>query len=152
MMRGTAPVFARRVAHGHSAGRLGDYFSTSSPGSTGVPSRYTASTRCMCAGVDRVRSHRIEICRKYNGTVTTTLFRVLFVPEDSFIEPGRTPRSQPGELVFEFVRVSDHAHFRCELHEFTESDGFDVQMFKNGNLISSDVFATRGNCQVVRAV
>ena len=45
--------------------------------------------------------------------------------------------------LFEFVRESDHAHFRCELHEFTRSYGVELQVFKNGQLISSDLFATR---------
>jgi hypothetical protein len=63
---------------------------------------------------------------------------------DPFDPTSRKLRPQrSGELLFEFVRESDRAHFRCELHEFTESYGFDMRVFKNRSLISSDVFATR---------
>jgi hypothetical protein len=58
-------------------------------------------------------------------------------------EPAKPRELQPGELLFEFVRESDRAHYRCELHQFTRSYGFDLRVLKNGDLISSDVFATR---------
>ena len=66
---------------------------------------------------------------------------------DEFDAPGHEPTKprepQPGQIMFEFVRESDGAHYRCELHEFTRSYGFDLRVLKNGDLISSDVFATR---------
>jgi hypothetical protein len=67
--------------------------------------------------------------------------------DDPFYAPSQKPAPprmpQPGEVLFEFVRESDRAHYRCELHESTRSYGFDLRVLRNGDLISSDVFATR---------
>jgi hypothetical protein len=47
--------------------------------------------------------------------------------------PRRGSRS-PGELFFEFVRVSDRKLFRCELRFHGESYGWEAQWFDDGGL------------------
>ena len=43
-------------------------------------------------------------------------------------------RAKPGELLFEFVRASDHKPFRCELRFHGESYGWEVQFLEGGDL------------------
>jgi hypothetical protein len=61
-----------------------------------------------------------------------------------FYAPNRAaalrPREpKPGELLWEFVRDSDHRHFRCELRFHGESYGWEAQFFESG-----EVYATHG--------
>jgi hypothetical protein len=55
--------------------------------------------------------------------------------------PPRT-KPRPGELLFEFVRDSDHAHFRCELR-YRWQWGVETQFIKNGELLIGQCFETR---------
>jgi hypothetical protein len=45
--------------------------------------------------------------------------------------------TQPGELLFEFVREFDHAHFCCELSYHGEY-GVEAQFLKNGELLNEE--------------
>jgi hypothetical protein len=66
-------------------------------------------------------------------------------PDDPFNAPDRKPTSQqtqPGELLFEFVRESDHAHFRCELRAHGEW-GVEAQFWMNGELLIARRFDSR---------
>jgi hypothetical protein len=49
--------------------------------------------------------------------------------------PPRQPK--PGELLFEFVRVSDRKLFRCELRFHGESYGREAQWFDDGGHFAS---------------
>jgi hypothetical protein len=56
--------------------------------------------------------------------------------------PPRPPKA--GELLFEFVRVSDRKHFRCELRFHGESYGWEAQWFDDGgHFASHGAFVTR---------
>jgi hypothetical protein len=55
--------------------------------------------------------------------------------------PPRT-KPRPGELLFEFVRDSDHAHVRCELR-YRGQWGVEAQFIKNGELLVAQRFETR---------
>jgi hypothetical protein len=46
--------------------------------------------------------------------------------------PPREP--QPGELLCEFVRSSNHAHMRCEVRFHGESYGWEAQILQRGEL------------------
>jgi len=69
------------------------------------------------------------------------------VIDEPFYAPGRkpTPPGQPplGERLFEFVRESDHAHFRCELRTHERRGGFEVQFFMEGALFIAQRFGSR---------
>jgi hypothetical protein len=71
--------------------------------------------------------------------------------DDPFYAPSRAPlprrQPRPSELLFEFVRESDHAHFRCEWRYHGEW-GVEAQFFKNGNLLIGRRFDTKA--QAVR--
>jgi hypothetical protein len=63
--------------------------------------------------------------------------------DDPFYAPGRNPRHpRPGEVLFEFVRESDRAQFRCELRT-REPSGFEVQFFMAGELFIAQKFERR---------
>jgi hypothetical protein len=66
--------------------------------------------------------------------------------DQRFYTPGRKPpparQPQPGEVLFEFVREPDHAHFRCELLTH-ESWGVEAQFWMNGELLIGRGFDTR---------
>ncbi len=67
--------------------------------------------------------------------------------DDPFDTPGRMPPSprtepRPGEVLFEVIRQSDQAQFRCELRDHGEY-GLEVQVFKDRKLVDGAVFATR---------
>ncbi len=66
--------------------------------------------------------------------------------DEPFYAPGRKPppprQPQPGEILFEFVRESDHAHFRCELRTY-EGWGVEAQFWMNGELLIGRRFDTR---------
>jgi hypothetical protein len=53
--------------------------------------------------------------------------------------PARPRQPTCGELLFEFVRSSDHAPMSCELRFHDESYGWEVQFHERGEL-----FASRG--------
>lgn len=61
--------------------------------------------------------------------------------EPPFYAPNRPPapprRRQPGEVLFEFVRSSDHAPMRCELRFHGESYGWEAQFLERGELLVS---------------
>jgi hypothetical protein len=63
-----------------------------------------------------------------------------------FYTPGRAPRPprqpQPGEVLFEFVRDSDRAHFRCALRTYN-GWGVEAQFWMNGELLIARRFDTR---------
>jgi hypothetical protein len=66
---------------------------------------------------------------------------------DRFYTPGLElppPRTQPrpGELLFEFVRESDHAQFRCELQYHGEY-GVEAQFFNDDWLLIARRFDTK---------
>jgi hypothetical protein len=68
-------------------------------------------------------------------------------PDDRSETPGRMPPSsrtepRPGEVLYEFIRKSDRAQFRCDLRDHGEY-GIEVQVFKDGKLVAASVFATR---------
>jgi hypothetical protein len=53
-------------------------------------------------------------------------------------------RPTPGELLFEFVRVSDQAPMPCELRFHGESYGWEAQFLERGELLlSRGAFVTR---------
>src|SRR3981081_3954961 len=65
-----------------------------------------------------------------------------------FYSPNRPPapprQPKPGELMFEFVRVSDRKTFRCELRFHGESYGWEAQWFDDGGRFASHgAFVTR---------
>jgi hypothetical protein len=53
------------------------------------------------------------------------------------------PRTPGPELLFEFWRESDHAHFRCELRTHGGERGVDLQFWMNGELLIGRRFVTR---------
>jgi hypothetical protein len=55
-----------------------------------------------------------------------------------------SPRTEPPprEVLFEFIRESDQAPFRCELRDDSEY-GIEAQVFKDRKLVGAAVFATR---------
>jgi hypothetical protein len=55
--------------------------------------------------------------------------------------PPRKPKS--GELLFEFVRVSDRAPMTCELRFHGESWGWEAQFFERGEFLIGRRFNTR---------
>src|SRR5262245_33678460 len=57
-------------------------------------------------------------------------------------KPGRQ-EPQPGTLLFEFVRETDHARFRCELRVYPDVSRFEVQSLKDCDLLISHAFPTR---------
>ena len=57
------------------------------------------------------------------------------------LPPPRQPR--PGEILFEFVRESDHAHFRCELRTHGGEWGVEAQFWMNGELLIGRRFDAR---------
>jgi hypothetical protein len=68
--------------------------------------------------------------------------------DDDWYKPHRPPaaarQAQPGELLFEFVRVHDHKQFRCELRFNGESYGWEAQYLEGGELLfSHGLFATK---------
>jgi hypothetical protein len=68
--------------------------------------------------------------------------------EEAFYSPNHRPpaprtKPRPGELLFEFVRESDHAHFRCELR-YRGEYGVEAQFFKGDWLLVARLFATKG--------
>ncbi len=66
-------------------------------------------------------------------------------PDDPFYVPDGKPtlrQPQPGELLFEFLRDSDHAHFRCVLRVHGEW-GVEAQFWMNGELLIAQRFNTR---------
>jgi len=56
-----------------------------------------------------------------------------------------SPRSEPGprEVLFEFVRKADHAHFQCEVAYSDNWYGVEALLFKNGELFFSRLFDSR---------
>jgi hypothetical protein len=65
--------------------------------------------------------------------------------DQSFTTPGlriRPRQPKPGELLFEFVRASDHAQFRIELRD-DGAYGSDVQVFRNGEMLFTQRFGLR---------
>jgi hypothetical protein len=65
-------------------------------------------------------------------------------PDEPFEIPRRIPNTEPRprEVLFEFIRESDQAQFRCDLRDHREY-GIEVQLFKDGKLVAGSVFATR---------
>jgi hypothetical protein len=65
-------------------------------------------------------------------------------PDEPFEIPRRMPHTEPRprEVLYEFIRESDQAKFRCELRDHGEY-GIEVQVFKGGKLVGASVFATR---------
>jgi hypothetical protein len=67
--------------------------------------------------------------------------------DQPFYKPGRKPPParvpQPGQILFEFVRESDHAHFRCELRYHGDVWGVEPQFCMNGELLIGRRFDTR---------
>ncbi len=57
------------------------------------------------------------------------------------LPPRRVP--QPGELLFEFVRESDRARFRCELRTSDQPGGLEVQFLIAGELFIAQRFERR---------
>ncbi len=66
--------------------------------------------------------------------------------DDPFYALGRKPmpplESHPGQVLFEFVRESDLAHFRCEPRTHGER-GVEAQFWTNGELLVGRRFDTR---------
>jgi hypothetical protein len=63
--------------------------------------------------------------------------------DEPFTKPGRviSPRQpKPGELLFEFVRLSDRAPMSCELRFHGESWGWEAQFLERGELFYSRRF------------
>jgi hypothetical protein len=63
--------------------------------------------------------------------------------------PWNTPKPRAretalGELLFEFLRASDHSRFRIELRNDGEY-GSDVQVFRNGSLLFTQRFELRAS-------
>jgi hypothetical protein len=69
---------------------------------------------------------------------------MMMAPDEPFEIPRRMPHAEPHprEVLCEFVRKSDEAQFRCELRDHGEY-GIEVQVFRDGKLVSASVFATR---------
>jgi hypothetical protein len=67
--------------------------------------------------------------------------------DDPFYRPGQNlppqRQPQPGEVLFEFVRESDHEHFRCELGTHGGEWGVEAQFFVRGDLFIARRFDTR---------
>jgi hypothetical protein len=67
--------------------------------------------------------------------------------QEPFYARGRKPppprQPQPGEILFEFVRESDHEHFRCELRTHGGEWGVEAQFFVRGDLFIARRFDTR---------
>jgi hypothetical protein len=67
--------------------------------------------------------------------------------DEPFYAPGRNPppprQPQPGEILFEFVRESDHEHFRCELRTHGGEWGVEAQFWINDELLIGRRFDTR---------
>ena len=53
-------------------------------------------------------------------------------------DPPRQP--QPGELLFEFYRESDHTRWLCELRDHGDAYGIEAQFFRNEEFSSSRRF------------
>jgi hypothetical protein len=73
--------------------------------------------------------------------------------DEPFYSPKATPAparvAKPGELLFEFVRASDHALIACELRFHGESFGWEAQCFIRGEFfVSHGAFVTKA--QAVR--
>jgi glutaredoxin-related protein len=66
--------------------------------------------------------------------------------DEPFYAPGRkpTPAREPrhGEVLFEFIRNLDQAHFRCELRSH-DGWGIEAQFWMNGELLIGRRFDTR---------
>ncbi len=66
--------------------------------------------------------------------------------DEPFYKPGHLPSRRvprPGELLFEFVRESDHAQFRCELRYHGDFWGVEAQFLMNGDLLIAQRFETK---------
>ena len=68
--------------------------------------------------------------------------------DEPFYSPNYKPApariAKPGELLFEFVRASDHAPMSCELRFHGESYGWEAQFLERGELFASrGAFVTR---------
>jgi hypothetical protein len=58
--------------------------------------------------------------------------------------PPPPPRKAiPGELLFQFVRGSDHAAMSCELRFHGESWGWEAQFYERGEFLIGQRFDTR---------
>jgi hypothetical protein len=65
---------------------------------------------------------------------------------DAFHVPSRLPSRRvprPDELLFEFVRISDRAQFRCELRYRGDFWGVEAEVFKQGCLLIARRFETK---------
>jgi hypothetical protein len=69
---------------------------------------------------------------------------MMMAPDEPFEIPRRMPHSEPTarEVLYEFIRKSDQAQFRCELRDHGEY-GLEVRVFKDGKVAGAAVFATR---------
>ena len=59
--------------------------------------------------------------------------------DEPFCTPNLPPPSvrRPGELLFEFIRASDHAPMSCELRFHGASYGWEAQILERGELLVS---------------
>jgi len=66
--------------------------------------------------------------------------------DEPFYSPLKNPppprQPKPGELLFEFVRASDHVHFRCELRVHGEW-AVEAQFYRKGEFLIGRRFNLR---------
>ena len=64
------------------------------------------------------------------------------MPDERY-KPGALPSRRvprPRELLFEFIRESDRAQFRCELRYHGDDWGVEAQVLMNGDLLVAQRF------------